>query len=106
MDMDYLLPLCGGRVWTGDDAVDNGLADLEGNLSDAIAYAAKQAGIEEYELNELPKIKDPFEKFIESFGVTQSKGLALFDHPAIEELHFLTKNPGLQARLNPIFFNK
>jgi protease-4 len=106
MDMDYLLPLCGGRVWTGDDAVDNGLADLEGNLSDAIAYAAKQAGIEEYQLNELPKIKDPFEKYIESFGVTQSKGLALFDHPAIEELHFLTKNPGLQARLNPIFFNK
>ena len=67
---------------------------------------AKQAGIEEYQLNELPKIKDPFEKYIESFGVTKSKGLALFDHPAIEELHFLTKNPGLQARLNPIFFNK
>ena len=103
MDMDYLLPLCGGRVWTGDDAVDNGLADLEGNLSDAIAYAAKEAGIETYKLYELPTVEDGLEKYLKSLGAAKAENLPFLDHPAVQELEFLATNPGLQARLNPIF---
>ena len=103
MDMEYLLPLCGGRVWTGDDAVDNGLADLEGNLSDAIAYAAKEAGIESYKLYELPTVEDGLEKYLKSLGATKAESLPFLDHPAVQELEFLATNPGLQARLNPIF---
>jgi len=105
MEMDYLLPLCGGRVWTGKDAVDNALADLEGNLSDAIAYAAKQAGIEEYKLYELPTVEDGLQRYLKSFGVAKSEALPLMDHPALDDLLFLAKNPGMQARLNPIFMN-
>ncbi len=103
MDMDYLLPLCGGRVWTGDDAVENGLADLEGNLSDAIAYAAKEAGIETYKLYELPTVEDGLEKYLKSLGAAKAENLPFLDHPAVQELEFLATNPGLQARLNPIF---
>ena len=103
MDMDYLLPLCGGRVWTGDDAVDNGLADLEGNLSDAIAYAAKEAGIGSYKLYELPTVEDGLEKYLKSLGAAKAENLPFLDHPAVQELEFLATNPGLQARLNPIF---
>ena len=103
MDMEYLLPLCGGRVWTGDDAVDNGLADLEGNLSDAIAYAAKEAGIETYKLYELPTVEDGLEKYLKSLGAAKAENLPFLDHPAVQELEFLATNPGLQARLNPIF---
>ena len=103
MEMDYLLPLCGGRVWTGDDAVDNGLADLEGNLSDAIEYAAKQAGITEYKLYELPQVEDSFEKYLNSIGEANHSASPFLEHAAIEELLFLASNPGLQARLNPIF---
>ncbi len=103
MDMDYLLPLCGGRVWTGDDAVDNGLADLEGNLSNAIAYAAKEAGIESYKLYELPTVEDGLEKYLKSLGAAKAENLPFLDHPAVQELEFLATNPGLQARLNPIF---
>ena len=103
MDMDYLLPLCDGRVWTGDDAVDNGLADLEGNLSDAITYAAKEAGIESYKLYELPTVEDGLEKYLKSLGAAKAVSLPFLDHPAAQELKFLATNPGLQARLNPIF---
>ena len=103
MDMDYLLPLCGGRVWTGDDAVDNGLADLEGNLGDAIAYAAKEAGIESYKLYELPTVEDGLQKYLKSLGAAKAENLPFLDHPAVQELEFLATNPGLQARLNPIF---
>ncbi len=105
MEMDYLLPLCGGRVWTGKDAVDNALADLEGNLSDAIAYAAKQAGIEEYKLYELPTVEDGLQRYLKSLGAAKAESLPFTDHPAVEDLLFLAKNPGMQARLNPIFMN-
>ena len=37
--------LARGRVWTGADAVANGLADETGGLSDAVAIARKRAGL-------------------------------------------------------------
>jgi protease-4 len=37
--------LARGRVWTGADAVANGLADQTGGMSDAIAIARKRAGL-------------------------------------------------------------
>ena len=36
-----------GRVWTGMDALDNGLVDALGGLDDAVAAAAELAGLSE-----------------------------------------------------------
>ena len=113
MEMDYLLPLCGGRVWTGTDAVDNALADYEGNLSDAIAFAAGEAGLEEYRLYELPAQKTGIEKYLESFGsITSGSWLKsnsllepLSNDPVINDLLEVGSNPGIQAKLNPLFRN-
>ena len=113
MEMDYLMPLCGGRVWTGTDAVDNALADYEGNLSDAIAFAAGEAGIDEYRIYELPAQKSGLEKYLDSFsgamgrfgGATHELGSALKEDPMIEDLMELGANPGLQAKLAPAFRN-
>ncbi len=113
MDMEYLLPLCGGRVWTGTDAVDNALADYEGNLSDAIAFAAGEAGLEEYRLYELPAQKTGIEKYLESFGsITSGSWLKsnsllepLSNDPVINDLLEVGSNPGIQAKLNPLFRN-
>lgn len=61
-----------GRVWTGAEAVNNGLADAVGSLSDAIEYAAlsidpsltaKDVVIEEY-----PKPQTTAEMLLEAFG--------------------------------------
>jgi protease-4 len=107
METDYLLPLCGGRVWTGKDAVDNALADYEGGMNEALAYAAKQAGIESYQTYELPAVELGIEKYLKSFGVASAKAKTpdFLQNEALEELWFLAKNPGMQARLNPIFMN-
>jgi protease-4 len=113
MEMHYLLPLCGGRVWTGTDAVDNALADYEGNLSDAIAFAAGEAGLEEYRLYELPAQKSGIEKYLESFGSiasglwvkSNSLLMPLSDDPVINDLLEVGSNPGIQAKLNPLFRN-
>jgi ClpP class serine protease len=107
MELDYLLPLCGGRVWTGKDAVDNALADYEGGMNEALEYAAKQAGIESYQTYELPAVELGIEKYLKSFGVAsaEAKTPDFLQNEALEELWFLAKNPGIQARLNPIFMN-
>ena len=107
------MPLCGGRVWTGTDAVSNALADYEGNLSDAIAFAAGEAGLEEYRLYELPAQKTGLEKYLDSF-VSITSGLwlksntlfnPLANEPLIQDLLEVSSNPGLQARMNPVFIN-
>ena len=113
MSMDDLLPLCGGRVWTGKDANELGLTDLEGNLSDAIAYAAKQAELTDYRIYELPRMEDPIDKYLKAFsntslvlGVSSTSWLdKLLDHPAVHELQYLIENPGLQAKLHPLYSN-
>lgn len=45
-----------GRVWTGEQALKNGLVDQLGTLKEAIAYAAKKAGVEkDYATADYPK---------------------------------------------------
>jgi protease IV len=45
MPADRVHELARGRVWTGADAVANGLADETGGLSEAIAIARRRAGL-------------------------------------------------------------
>jgi len=54
-----------GRVWTGVQALENGLIDQLGGLEDAIKIAAERAQITDYDVNKYPKIKDPFTKLME-----------------------------------------
>lgn len=50
--------LAGGRVYTGRQAVEKGLVDKLGGLSDAIEFAARKVGLSKYEVRVLPKKKD------------------------------------------------
>ncbi|HPQ22696.1 MAG TPA: signal peptide peptidase SppA, partial [Saprospiraceae bacterium] len=52
-----------GRVWTGNRAKQLGLVDEIGNLDDAIRIAAEMAKLEDYKIEEFPKIKR--NKFLE-----------------------------------------
>ena len=107
--MEYVKSVGGGRVWTGTDALRIGLADQEGNLKDAIAYAAELTELEEYRLYELPIQQTGLERYMSSLS-TSIKGLGtttignpMLNHPAIQELIFLAQNPGMQAKLHPAF---
>ena len=59
-----------GRVWSGSDALNIGLADMEGGLTDAISYAAEMAGLSKYRLVEYPQVKTTLEKLMESISKT------------------------------------
>ncbi len=65
----YINSIGQGRVWTGEQAIKNGLVDRLGNINDAITSAAKMAKLSDYKLIEYPEQKSILDKFGSSFNV-------------------------------------
>ncbi len=60
--------LAGGRVFTGKQALELGLVDRLGTMSDAIAFAADQAKVKDYDVRVVPEPKPFLEQLIEQFS--------------------------------------
>lgn len=93
-----------GRVWTGKDAVSIGLVDELGGLKDAIAYAAKEAGLESPKVQYLPEIKkEPIQELLESLTeenqVSVKQGIPEELLEYYSKLRSLENYVGIQARL-------
>lgn len=58
MTVEQVNVIARGRVWTGRDALKIGLVDELGGLKDAIAYAAKEAGIKTPKVLYYPLVKE------------------------------------------------
>lgn len=56
--------LAGGRVFTGKQALELGLVDKIGTLSDAIAFVADEAKVKDYDLKSLPKATNMLEQLL------------------------------------------
>ncbi len=52
--------IAGGRVYTGQQALDLGLVDQIGGLQQAVEYAAARVSLKDYEIRVLPEPKDFF----------------------------------------------
>ena len=57
--------LAAGRVFTGRQALDLGLVDRIGTLHDAIAFAADQASVKDYDVRTVPAPKNFLQKLME-----------------------------------------
>lgn len=93
-----------GRVWSGVDAKSIGLLDEWGGLYDAIAEAARMAGIENYKIVEYPTLKDPFTRLIESLSGKDNSEVFLKKHLGIhynylKTLQNISTATGPQARM-------
>ena len=93
-----------GRIWSGVDALKIGLVDELGGLQDAIAIAAREAGIEDYRILEWPVQKDPFVKLFQQLsGDAQVKSAMReqlgSNYAYYEMLNTLGSLNGVQARL-------
>ncbi len=60
--------LAGGRVFTGQQALELGLVDRIGTLSDAIAFAANSAKVTDYDVRSLPKPTNFLETILEDLN--------------------------------------
>ena len=84
MTRERVETLARGRVWTGKDALDNGLVDEIGDLESAVAHAAELASIDEVKRVALPEARDPFEAFVEDLAGVES-GLQALGFTGVEE---------------------
>ena len=60
--------LAGGRVYTGKQALELGLVDRIGTMSDAIVFAADQAKVKDYDIRVCPEPQNPIEQLMENLG--------------------------------------
>ncbi len=66
-ELDEIEKVASGRIWTGREALENGLVDQLGDLDDAISIAAQAAGVDDdYKVRVYPAKKDPFSEFLEA----------------------------------------
>jgi len=66
-----------GRVWTGNAALQLGLVDQLGSLSDAINAAAKRADLSQFEVEEVRKPLTPSEQFAQQLAQEFNATIAL-----------------------------
>ena len=70
LDIKKVLNIAEGRVWSGTEAVENGLADVNGGLKTAIGIAADKAGIvENFRVEEILGEVDPVMAMIQNLGL-------------------------------------
>lgn len=65
---EYINSIGQGRVWTGTQALQNGLVDRLGNINDAVQSAAKKANIKDYKIVSYPEQKSFLNKFGEGLS--------------------------------------
>lgn len=70
MEREELLKLAGGRVWTGRQALENGLVDQLGTLDDAVKAAQQLGGMDAEDDPERMILPEPKSVFEELFGTS------------------------------------
>lgn len=101
MSQEELKKIAGGRVWSGEQALENGLVDMLGGFDDAVQLAAKAAGIEgDYMISYYPKEKPYLEEFLEKMNAKIKHSMlgVEVDH-VTQQVQDLKRLQGLQARL-------
>jgi protease IV len=63
-DLNYIDSIAQGRVWSGSDAIANGLVDKVGNLYDAVACASRIARISDYGIREYPETRSLIDEIL------------------------------------------
>ncbi|MBR9998283.1 MAG: signal peptide peptidase SppA [Cyclobacteriaceae bacterium] len=103
MELEKMLELAGGRVWSGIEARDIGLIDVFGTLEDAISMAADKADVDEYRVVYYPAQKTILEQIMSDLSNdVQAKWLRLKTgdlYPYLEIVRDLDSYIGLQARM-------
>ena len=111
MDIADLKKIASGRVWTGSQAKDNGLADVLGGFDDAVKIAASQAGVgADYKLRYYPQPRPFLQKLMgdweENTRVkTLQKELGEY-YPWYRQWDQLKNYQGVQARMGMEFVVK
>jgi protease IV len=106
MSKEAVNEIAQGRVWTGNKAIQIGLADRLGGLEEALESAAILADLTDYRITEYPRIKEPIEQLLDEI---MGMGNAQFNrslqqqlgdmYPYVKFIREMQTGNGVQARL-------
>jgi protease-4 len=101
--IDAIKSIAEGRVWTGSDALKTGLVDVIGGLDEAVAIAAKKAGLSEYQVKDLPEKEDFSTKILKSLNEdVETRFMKTHlgeNYLVLKQLRKFENLKGIQARL-------
>ncbi|MBU3822975.1 signal peptide peptidase SppA [Flavobacteriaceae bacterium XHP0103] len=98
MTQDAVKTIAEGRVWTGADAVNNGLVDALGGLDVALERAAEAANISDYKTIELPVFEKDLDKILREFGLVEAKEDILKEEIGTENYKLLQRIKSLSEK--------
>ena len=101
MTFDQVDAIAQGRVWTGTDAIKNGLVDKLGNLDAAIAHAAILGKTKSYRTENYPEYKKDFDEILEAFAgasIYKSRETLMKEELGEENYNLLKKAKLMQNR--------
>ena len=106
MSLEAVNEIAQGRVWTGADALKNGLVDEIGSLQDVLTYVAKQHNMKEYSTNIYPVFKIDFKELLKRkspFSINTeeiiSNEIGKENYNMYKKIKQMNQMEGLQARL-------
>lgn len=92
-----------GRVWAAGDAMEIGLVDGFGGITEAVELAVELAGVERYRVQSLPEIKDPFEEWLKEMSGTAKMWFVKQElgelYPVYQRLQEVKQTRGVLARM-------
>ena len=94
-----------GRVWSGSEAIKNGLVDKIGGLDDAIHEAAKISKTKNYSTQNYPEYEKNFNDLLESLPFSNSKAAFIKEeigeenYKIMEQIKRLQTQKGVQAMM-------
>lgn len=98
MTQEDVKAIAQGRVWTGNDALKNGLVDELGGLDLALQYAAQQVELDSYRIQEFPVFEKNLDKMLEDFGLAKTKESILIEELGEENYKILKEVKAMSQR--------
>ncbi|MEC4112893.1 signal peptide peptidase SppA [Myroides pelagicus] len=108
MTVEQVDSIAQGRVWTGTDALQNGLVDEIGGLKEAIDYAVSKVELEDYQVVNYPEYELTFDDLLRKYlGASMVKTqdelikekIGEDNFELIERLNYFNSMKGVQAML-------
>ena len=110
MTFEQVDSIAQGRVWTGVEALENGLVDKLGSLEDAIDIAAELAEITEFRTTNYPRFKNDFDDIFKPFSISAKakenllkEELGLENYNIYKRIKQFSELKGIQARMPFVF---
>ena len=106
MNVEKVKEIAQGRVWTGSQALKNGLVDELGSLNDAVKHAAELANIDKYKTINYPKFEKDFGKAFSKMPFMKVDAASIIkqeigeeNYKAYKQMKSFSELKGIQARL-------